>query len=78
MPAQTPLPELEPLEITRRLGIPVDQVALRLDVTTCWARQLAKNPTHRRRVLIAELEVALEHIRLAASLASMLPSGTRV
>ena len=78
MATQAPLPPLQPLEICRRLGIPIDQVALRLDVTTCWTRKLAQDPRHRRRVLIAELETALEHVRLAASLASMLPPGAQV
>lgn len=77
MSTRAPFAPLQPLELTRRLGIPLDEVSLRLRVSENWLRQLAKNPLHRDRVLLAELEVATEHVRLKTSLSSLLPPRMR-
>jgi hypothetical protein len=56
---------LPPLEIARRLQIPIREVSLRLGVTQDWLRRLARNPRHARRIRVAELEAALEREQLA-------------
>jgi hypothetical protein len=66
---------LAPLEISRRQRISLDEVALRLRVTTDWLRRLARNPRHARRIRVAELEAALEQEKLYLSLQSLLPEG---
>lgn len=66
---------LKPLEIARRQGIPLSEVALRLRITPDWLRRLASNPRHTRRVRIAELEAVLEHERLAQTVESLLCSA---
>ena len=70
----TSIAPLEPLEIARRQGIPLREVAVRLGVTTDWLRHLARNPRHARRVRVAELEAALEQQRLELSLESLIRS----
>jgi hypothetical protein len=75
MSAQIPMATLEPLEVATKLGIPLHAIAVRLDVTDRWARELVRNPRHRRRVLLAELEIALEHLRFEASVASLFTRG---
>jgi len=62
MPHLDPLP---PLEIARRLQVPLREVSLRLGVTERWLRQLARNPQHFRRVRIAELQAVLDREQLA-------------
>jgi hypothetical protein len=39
-----------------------------------WARQLARNPRHARRVFIAELEAALEQQRFELALEGLMRS----
>jgi hypothetical protein len=65
----------EPLDIARSAGVPLADVAIKLRVTPDWLRKLAKDPRHRRRVFVAELETLLERERLALSLESLVPGG---
>ena len=51
---------IDPLVLARLLEIPQIEIAARLDVTPVWARTLAKDPRHARRVRIAVLKAALE------------------
>lgn len=55
----------DPIELAKAFGVPQTAFALRLHVTPDWARRLAADPRHRRRVLVAVLEAALEKERLA-------------
>jgi hypothetical protein len=54
-----------PLEIAKLLGVQQEEVAFRLRVTPDWLRHLARRQDHRRRVLVAVLEAALQQERLA-------------
>jgi hypothetical protein len=54
-----------PLDIEKMLGVPQAEVAFRLRITPDWLRQLGRRKDHRRRVLVAVLEAALEQERLA-------------
>jgi hypothetical protein len=69
---------LEPLELTRRLGIPLSEVAIRLNVSEGWVRRLAKLPQHRQRVLVAELQAGFEQEQLRLSMTSLLPPRARL
>jgi hypothetical protein len=69
-----------PLELAKVFGVPQTQVALRLGVTPDWARRLARNPRHARRVRVAELEAILAQERFALLLEGLLfpsPGRTR-
>lgn len=55
---------IDPLVLARLLEVPQIEIAARLDVTPVWARTLAKDPRHARRVRIAVLQAALERDRL--------------
>lgn len=54
-----------PLTLAKMLGVPQIEVAFRLRVTPDWLRHLARRQNHRRRVLVAVLETALQQERLA-------------
>ncbi len=54
----------DPLILARLLGVQSIDYAARLDVSPQWARLLAKDPRHTRRVLVAVLEAAVEQLRL--------------
>jgi hypothetical protein len=54
-----------PLALAKILGVPQTEVAFRLRVTPDWPRHLARRKDHRRRVLVAVLEAALQQERLA-------------
>jgi hypothetical protein len=66
---------LEPLDIARSVGVPLADVAMKLRVTPDWLRKLARDPKHRRRVFVAELETLLEREKLALSLESLVPGA---
>jgi hypothetical protein len=54
-----------PLELAKLMGVPQAEIARRLRTTPDWMRQLARRKDHRRRVLVAVLEAALQQERLA-------------
>jgi hypothetical protein len=54
-----------PLQLAKMCGVPQTEVARRLRVTPDWMRQLARRQNHRRRVLVAVLEAALQQERAA-------------
>lgn len=51
---------IDPLVLARLLAVPQIEWAARLGVTPVWARTMARNPRHMRRVTIAILQAALE------------------
>ncbi len=55
---------IDPLVLARLLAVPQIEWAARLGVTPVWARSLARNPQHARRVTLAILEAATERLRL--------------
>ncbi len=59
----------DPIALAKAYGIPFDNVAVRVGVTTRWAREMARHPRHVARVRRAVLELALENERLEALLA---------
>jgi hypothetical protein len=59
------LDPLQPLEIARRLDVPLRAISIRLGITERWLRELARNPRHARRVRVAELQAALEREQAA-------------
>ncbi len=61
-------PNPDPLIIARLLGVRAVDYCAVLDVTAEWARQLARDPRHSRRVLVAVLEAAAERLRLEESI----------
>jgi hypothetical protein len=63
---------LKPLEIARRQKIPLDEIAFRLRVSRRRLSDLARDPRHLHRVMVAELEAVLEQEKLALSLQSLL------
>jgi len=65
MPQSQSVPDLTPLDIAKHFNVPLSEVSVRLGVTMDWARQLARNPRHARRVFMAELAAALEQQRFA-------------
>ena len=67
--------DLKPLDIAKYFGVPLTEVSLNLGVTPDWTRHLARNPRHRRRVFVAELEAVLEQQRLELALESLMRSG---
>ena len=67
---------LDLLSLRKQLGIPPHAVAARLGVMSDWYRQLAKNPKHYRRVLLATLEAAIEAQRSLELLESAFPHET--
>jgi hypothetical protein len=71
----TPAPEIKPLDIARRFGVPLSEVYVRLGVSQNRARQIARDPRHARRVFVAELEAALEQQKLELSLESLFGKG---
>jgi hypothetical protein len=58
------MPEIEPTLLAQLLRVPQRDVAVRLGITSSWARQLSRDPRHTRRVLLAVLEAAVERLRL--------------
>ncbi len=54
--------DVDPGLLAQLLGVPKRDVAVRLGVTSSWVRQLAKDPRHSRRVLVAILEAAVERL----------------
>lgn len=54
----------DPLVLARLLGVQSIDYAARLGVSPQWARLLAKDPKHSRRVTIAVLQAALERDNL--------------
>lgn len=58
----TPIPD--PLIIAKLLGVRAVDYCPLLDVSAEWARHLARDPRHSRRVLIAVLEAALKREQL--------------
>lgn len=69
-----PIPP-KPLELAKSLGVSPSKIALRLDITPEWLRQLARDPRHTRRIRIAELEAVLEQERFAQTVESLLCSA---
>ncbi len=65
---------IPPLEIAKSLGVLQTDIAARLGVSLAWLRHLAKDPRHKRRVLVAELEAVLEQQRLELSLEGLMRS----
>lgn len=57
-------PGIDPGLLARMLNVRQRELAVRLGITSSWVRQLAKDPRHSRRVLIAILEEAAEKLRL--------------
>jgi len=53
----------DPRLIGRILQVPQRDLAIRLGVTSNWVRQLARDPRHSRRILVALLEVAADRLR---------------
>jgi hypothetical protein len=74
MPQSQPAVDIKPLDIAKFFRVPLDEVYCRLGVSRARARQLVKNPKHRRRCFVAELEAVLEQQRLELSLESLLRS----
>ncbi len=62
---------IDPLILARLLEIPQIEIAARLDVTPVWARTLAKDKRHARRVRIAVLKAALERESLEEAIAGL-------
>ncbi len=60
---------IDPLVLARLLEVPQIEIAARLDVTPVWARTLAKDQRHARRVRIAVLKAALERETLEEAVA---------
>jgi hypothetical protein len=56
---------ISPLQIAKLIGVHQTEIARRLRTTPDWMRQLARRQDHRRRVLVAVLEAALQQERLA-------------
>jgi hypothetical protein len=54
---------VDPRLIARILRVPRRDLATRLGVTSNWVRQLARDPRHSRRILVAVLEVAADRLR---------------
>lgn len=54
----------DPLVLAREFGIPINDIAVRLDVTSDWVRRLARDARHAPRVRLAVLQLALERERL--------------
>ena len=52
-----------PLILAKMFGVPQEEVAFRLRVTSDWLRRLARDPRHAQRVRIAELKAILEQER---------------
>jgi hypothetical protein len=67
--------DIKPLDIAKFFNVPLDEVYCRLGVSRERARQLVKNPKHRRRCFVAELEACLEQQRLELSLESLMRSA---
>ena len=61
-------PDIDPSLLAHILSVPQRELAIRLGVTSSWVRQLARDPRHSRRVLVAVLEVAAERIRVEEAL----------
>jgi hypothetical protein len=59
----------DPNLLAALLRVPQRDLALRLGVTSSWVRQLARDPRHSRRVLVAILESAAEKLRLEEAIA---------
>ena len=57
-------PDIDPGLLAHILRVPQRDLAVRLGVTSSWVRQLARDPRHTRRVLVAVLEAAAERLRL--------------
>ncbi len=55
--------QVDPLELARAFNIPLSDVAVRLGVTSDWARRLARDYHTAGRVRRAVLELALERDR---------------
>ena len=64
-----------PLQLARSLGVPLQEVSLRLGVTRDWLRKLAQDPRHSRRIRVAELAACLETEKLRLTLESLIPPG---
>ncbi len=58
--------QVDPLALARALDVPLSDVAVRLGVTSDWARRLAREYRHTQRVRRAILELALERSRVEA------------
>ena len=54
---------IDPLLLARILRVPQRDLAFHLGVTSNWAAQLAQDPRHSRRVLVAVLETAADRLR---------------
>ncbi len=61
-------PNPDPLIIAKLLGVRAVDYCAVLDVTAEWARQLARDPRHSQRVLIAVLQAALKREQLDFSI----------
>ncbi len=57
-------PDIDPGLLAHILCVQQRDLAIRLDVTSSWVRQLARDPRHSRRVLLAVLEIAADRLRL--------------
>lgn len=60
---------VDPLVLARLLNVPQIEWAARLGVSPVWARTLARDPRHVRRVRMAVLQAALERDRLEEAVA---------
>jgi hypothetical protein len=67
----TPTPPT-PLELAKLYRLPQREIAIKLDCTVSWARVLARDPHHSRRILVAVLEALLDREREHYLLDSML------
>ncbi len=64
-----------PLKTIRDFGLPQNEVAVRLGITTTWLRIVALKPERADEVRIAELEAILEHLRAKRMIESALPKN---
>ncbi len=55
---------IDPIILAQLLGVRQREIAARLDVSSAWIRLLCRDPKHHRRVTLAILEAATEHLRL--------------